>query len=205
MEKIEKIVFATHNAGKVAEVGKLLGDLDIAVISADEAGITKDVVEDGKTFADNALKKAAFVGKWTYERVWSIGDDSGICVKALNGAPGIHSARWAGENAPGEEWIKLMLFKLQDIPEGQRQAWFETTAVLRAPNGLYWTFSGRIDGKIALEPRGIAHPRLPYDSVFMPEGNSRTFAEMSLDEKNTISHRGKAFRKLKEFIENQLR
>lgn len=208
MDRPTKIVFATHNAGKAKEVAGLLRDLDIEVITADEAGVSEDVVEDGKSFVENAQKKAAFVGNklrgmniWD---VWTIGDDSGICVTALNGAPGIYSARWAGENAPGEEWIKLMLAKLQDVLEGHRQAWFETAAVLRAPNGLTWVFNGRIDGTIALEPRSVAHLKLPYDSVFIPEGETRTFAEMSADKKNAISHRGRAFRKLKEFIETEL-
>lgn len=200
MKKIEKIVFATHNHGKVEEIRGILKDLGIRVVSADEAGVSEDVVEDGKTFEENALIKAEFVGKASGQ--WAMGDDSGICVEALDGAPGIYSARWAGENAPGEEWVKLLMSKMEGVPEGKRKAWFETTAVLRSPSSEHWTFVGRVDGRIATEAQGVAHPRLSYDVVFIPEGEERTFAEMSGEEKNAISHRGRAFRKLKDFIQN---
>lgn len=196
---MKKIVFATHNQGKVQEIQQILKGLDVSVVSADEAGVREDVVEDGKTFEENALKKAEFVGKTADE--WAMGDDSGICVQALDGAPGIYSARWAGEGAPGGKWIELLLSKLEGVPEDKRGAWFETVVVLRSPTGKHWTFSGRVNGKIAEVPRGLSHPRLPYDSVFIPEGEKRTFAEMTKEEKNAISHRGQAFRKLKDFIQ----
>lgn len=205
MNRITRIIFASQNAGKVAEVTLLLKDMGITVISASEAGVTESAVENGKYFVDNARKKAVFVGNRTREREWTMGDDSGICVVALIGEPGVQSTRWAGENAPGEEWVRLMLAKLQGIPEGQRQAWFETAVVLRSPNGVLWHFSGRIDGRIALEPRGIPHPGVPYDSVFIPNGQNKTFAEMAIEEKNAISHRGQAFRQLKEFIKENLK
>jgi len=197
---MKKIVFATHNQGKVKEIREILKDFDISVVSAEEAGVQEDIVEDGNTFEENALKKAEFVGKIANE--WAMADDSGICAEALDGAPGIYSARWAGENAPGHEWVELLLSKLKDMPEGKRGAWFETVAVLRSPTGEHWSFVGKVNGRIAMEPRGIAHPRLPYDVVFIPEGDSRTFAEMSSDEKNALSHRGRAFRQLREFVRN---
>lgn len=130
-----------------------------------------------------------------------MGDDSGICVDALDGAPGIYSARWAGENAPGEKWVEKLLTEMNGVPEGKRMAWFETAAVLRAPDGRHWTFVGKVHGKIAVEPRGVAHPRLPYDMVFIPEEETRTFAEMSGEEKNAISHRARAFRRLRDFLQ----
>ena len=197
---MKKIVFATHNQGKVQEISEILKDLAVLVVSADEAGIREDVVEDGKTFEENALKKSEFVGKIANE--WAMGDDSGICVEALDGAPGIFSARWAGEGAPGHKWIELLVSKLEGVAENKRGAWFETVVTLRSPTGEYWTFVGRINGTIAVAPRGISHPHLPYDSVFIPEGETRTFAEMTKEEKNAISHRGRAFRKLKDFIQN---
>ena len=173
-------------------------DLDVEIISADEAGISEDVIEDGKTFEENALKKARFINKKTKE--WTMADDSGICVKALEGAPGIYSARWAGEGAPGEEWIRRLLSEMKNVPEGERDAWFETSAVLVAPDRKYWNFVGKVEGKITMEPRGVAHPRLPYDAIFIPKGYDKTFSEMSGEEKNALSHRGQAFRKLKEFL-----
>lgn len=197
--EIKKIVFATHNQGKALEIREILKDLNISVISADEAGVSGDIIEDGKTFEENALKKAEFVGKATNE--WAMGDDSGICVEVLGGGPGIYSARWAGENAPGEKWVEKLLSETRGIPDDRRMAWFETAAVLRAPTGQSWTFVGKVFGTIATAPGGVAHPRLPYDVVFIPEGETRTFAEMSKEEKNAISHRGRAFRKLKDFIQ----
>lgn len=196
---MKKIIFATHNQGKVEEIRKILEGFDVSVVSADEAGVHEDVVEDGKTFQENALKKAEFVSRTANE--WAMGDDSGICVEALDGAPGIYSARWAGEGAPGHKWIELLLSKLEGVPEDKRGAWFETVVVLRSPTGQSWTFSGRVNGTIAVAPRGVSHPRLPYDSVFIPEGENRTFAEMTKEEKNAVSHRGQAFRKLKEFVQ----
>src|SRR3989344_2163656 len=158
-----KLIFATHNQGKVEEIKKIFGDLDIDILSADEAGISEDVVEDGKTFEENSLKKARFINEKTKE--WTMADDSGICVKALGGAPGIYSARWAGENASGEEWVRFLLMKMKEIPEGKRDAWFETCAVLIAPDGRYWTFVGKVEGKIITKSIGVAHPRLPYASA----------------------------------------
>lgn len=203
MPKIDKIVFATHNHGKANEVAKLLADLGVTVITAKEAGITEDVIEDGMTFEENARKKVEFVGQATGE--WTVADDTGICIEALNGAPGIHSARWAGENARGEERANPLLSKLQAFPEPHlRKARFETVAVLRSPEGRCWTFHGTVYGTVALEPRGIARSQLPYDSVFIPDGGTRTFSEMSSEQKNAISHRGIAFRKLKDFIQAML-
>lgn len=198
---MKRIIFATHNQGKVEEIRKILEGFDVSVVSADEAGVHEDVVEDGKTFQENALKKAEFVSRTANE--WAMGDDSGICVQALDGAPGIYSARWAGENAPGHKWVELLLSKLEGVPEDKRGAWFETVVVLKSPTDQHWAFSGRVNGTIAMAPRGVSHPRLPYDSVFIPEGDNRTFSEMTQEEKNAISHRGQAFRKLKDFVESQ--
>lgn len=197
---LKKIVLATHNMGKVAEIKGIFEDVNgLTIVSAAEAGVMEDVVEDGKTFASNALKKARFVGYRTNE--WTMADDSGICVDALEGAPGVYSARWAGEGAPGHKWVELLLSKMKDVPEGKRTACFETMAVLFNPNGgEAFFFKGEVRGKITLRPKGVPHPKLPYDSVFIPDGFTKTFSEM-LEKKNELSHRGRAFAKLKEFVE----
>lgn len=199
---LQKIVFATHNKGKIAEVRRIFEDVNgLTIVSAEEAGVMEDVVEDGLTFASNALKKARFVGYKTNE--WTMADDSGICVDVLEGAPGIYSARWAGEGAPGHKWVELLLSKMQNSApeECQRTARFETMAVLFNPDGgEAFFFKGEVRGRIALKPRGVPHPKLPYDSVFIPDGYTKTFSEM-LDKKNELSHRGQAFAKLKEFIQ----
>ena len=200
MRKIKRIVIATQNDGKVNEIKQIFqGVKGVTVVSAKEAGVTEDVVEDGKTFAANALKKAVFVAKRTGQ--WAMADDSGICVDALGGEPGVSSARWAGENAPGNRWVELLLSKLLGVPEEKRTAHFETMAVLINPQNEAFFFRGIVRGRILVEPRGQAHPRLPYDIVFVPDGETRTFSEMSDDEKNAISHRGRAFAQLKEFIQ----
>ena len=208
-----KLVFATHNSGKLVEMRSLLSDLPIEVLSADEAGVTEDVVEDGATFEDNARKKARFVHERTtpnpsLERrgddLWAVADDSGCCIEALDGRPGVLSARWAGEGATDQTLVEHTLNEMKDVPEGKRQAWFQTALCLVAPNGREWMFEGRINGRIAVEPRGTPRPKLPYDAIFIPEGHDRTFAEMSLEEKNSMSHRGQAFQQLREFFKTQL-
>ena len=167
------------------------------VTSADEAWVFEDVVEDGQTFAENALKKAQFVARETGQ--WAVADDSGICIAALDGAPGIMSARWAESD---DDKINLTLEKLKDIPEKERHARIEAALALVSPDGREWVFDGRVDGQIALEPRGENRKKLPYDRIFIPKGHDKTFAEMTAQEKHILSHRGKAFRKLKEFLDN---
>lgn len=193
-----KLIFATHNPGKVIEMKALLGGIDIKIVSMDDAGVHEDVLEDGKTFEENARRKAQFVLTRTGE--WSLAEDSGLCIEALGCAPGIHSARWAGEGASEDQMIQYTLKKMENIPEEKRGAWFETALVLVAPDGRQWTFHGKVEGQIATVPRGINRPQLPYDMIFIPEGRNQTFAEMSDTEKNSLSHRGRAFVKLKEFL-----
>ncbi len=194
-----KLIFATHNEGKVKEMRQILAGLDAEIMSAEEAGVHEDVEEDGVTFAENALKKARFAAQKTRE--WAIADDSGICIEALNGNPGVQSARWAGEGADGSAIVKKTLEKMKDVPQESRGAYFESCAALVSPDGSEWTFSGRCPGKIIMTPRGTAHPKLPYDVLFVPEGKTKTFAEIEDEEKNSLSHRGTAFRKLKDFLE----
>lgn len=193
-----KVVFATHNDGKLIEMRAILAGLPIEVVSADEAGVTEEVAEDGVTFEENALKKARFVAEKTGE--WALADDSGLCIDSLGGAPGVRSARWAQDEGVSDN-VTCALQKLAGLLPGERGAWFETAAVLVAPDGRHWMFTGRINGSIADAPRGTPRPTLPYDTIFIPKGYSRTFAEMSDEEKNGMSHRGEAFRKLKEVID----
>ena len=198
--RIMRIIFATHNQGKVKEMQAILAGLNMKIVSAEEAGIFEDVIEDGETFEENAFKKANFIMKKSGE--WAVADDSGLCIKALDGAPGIFTTRWAGENASGDELVNFTLEKMKNVPAENRNAYFESAIVLVSLEGKRWTFSGAIEGKITETPKGIAHPKLPYDVIFIPEGYRKTFAEMKNEEKNSISHRGLAFSKLKEFIKN---
>lgn len=190
-----KLIFATHNPGKIKEMQELLAGLNIEVLSAEEVGVTEDPAEDGLTFEENALKKARFVCAKSGE--WAVADDSGICLDALNGAPGIFTARWAGE---GNDLIDFTLDKIKDVPEENLGAHFSCSVALVSPDGQEYIFEGRADGRVIKERRGSAHPKLPYDQIFIPTGYEQTFAEMPREEKHKLSHRGQAFAQLKEFL-----
>lgn len=191
-----KLIFATHNLGKLKEIREILPDFEI--LGLDDVGIKEDIIEDGETFAENALIKAKYVAQKMSE--WAAADDSGICIEALDGAPGIYSARWAETD---EDKIRLTLEKMKNISDDKRQAYMEACIALVAPDGREFVFNGRVDGAIANEPRGTNRPNLPYDLIFIPGGETRTFAEMSYEKKNAMSHRGLALSKLKEFLNNK--
>lgn len=195
---MKRLIFATHNPGKILEMRQLLSDLDVEVQSADEARVTQEAVEDGTTFADNALKKARFVASVTGE--WAVADDSGITIDALGGRPGVHTARWAGEGASDEQLVTHTLEQLKDVEEGRRGASFHCVVVLVSPEGEERTFEGVVEGSIVPAPRGTPRRKLPYDVLFQPDGFDRTFAEMSDQQKNALSHRGRAFGKVKAFL-----
>ena len=194
-----KLIFATHNPGKIKEMQEMLVDLKIEVLSADDAGVTEDPVEDGLTFEENALKKARFVCQKSGE--CAVADDSGICLDALNGAPGIYTARWAGE---GNDLIDFTLNKIKDFSDEKLGATFRCAVALVMPDGREFVFEGASPGRVIKERRGLANPKLPYDQIFIPEGCEQTFAEMPREEKHRLSHRGRAFSKLKEFLKNQM-
>ncbi len=195
---MKRLIFATHNPGKLDEMRQLVDGLGIEVMSADEAGVHEVVVEDGKTFAENALKKARFVAQKS--GAWSVADDSGIMIDALEGRPGVYTARWAGEGASDEQIVAHTLEQLKDVEGGRRGATFHSVVALVSPDGEEQTFEGSIVGTIVITPRGTHKKKLPYDVLFSPSGQSQTFAEMSDEQKNALSHRGRAFQKLMEFL-----
>lgn len=193
-----KLIFATHNDGKIKEMAALLEGLPFQIVSATDAGVPEDIEEDALTFEGNALKKARYVAKKTGKL--AIADDSGICIKALDGAPGVQSARWGGGDMSREQLGGYTLRKMRDIPEEKRQAQFESALAIVSPEGGEWVFHGMVRGNVSLEERGMPRPNLPYDTIFIPEGDTRTFAEMSDSEKNSMSHRGRAFTQAREFL-----
>lgn len=199
---MKKLVFATHNPGKITEISEILAGLDISVLTAAEAGVHEDVDEDQPDFDGNAIKKARFVAQMTGE--WAVADDSGVCIDALNGRPGVHTARWAGPDAGDEGLIAYTLSELADVPEGKRQASFHTVTALASPGGEIYTFRGEVPGRITLERRGSYAQGMPYDVIFQPDGQEQTFGEMTAEQKNTLSHRARAFAKLKAFLEQQI-
>lgn len=194
-----KTIFATTNKGKLKEMKEILTEVNLEIIDIEQAGIESDIEEDGETFRQNALKKARVVYEQT--KLPAIADDSGLCINSLEGAPGIKTARWAGENASGIDLVNYTLEKMKNIKE--RSAFFKTVAVFIDENGVERTFTGEIHGKIAETPKGKLNPKLPYDVIFIPEEKNKTFAQVSSEEKNGVSHRGKAFKNLKEFLKKK--
>lgn len=187
-----KIVFATHNAHKVSEVQAVLGS-EYQLVTATEAGITEEIPEAQPTIEGNALQKARYVYEHTGLNCFA--DDTGLEVEALNGAPGVYSARYAGEHVSYADNNVLLLKNLAGCEN--RKARFRTVIALIV-DGKEYLFEGRVEGAIATEPHGEGG--FGYDPLFVPEGSQLTFAEMSSEAKNKISHRGRAVAKLVAFL-----
>lgn len=198
-----RIVFATNNQGKLKEMKDLLEDLPLQVVSSREAGVSEEVIEDGEMFYDNAYKKARFVALKSGE--YALADDSGLCIDHLDGEPGVRTARWAGEGVGDRGLVDHTLRMLEGVPEKNRGAEFKSVLVLASPKGDHWSFGGEIKGNITLSSQGENRSSLPYDLIFKPVGREITFAQMSDREKNSLSHRGKAFQKLRRFLEEHIR
>jgi XTP/dITP diphosphohydrolase len=189
-----RLVLATRNAGKLAELRRILGDAGLAVdlVGMDAYPDVPDVAETGTTFAENALLKAHAIA--TATGLPAVSDDSGLCVDVLGGAPGVLSARWSGRHGDDAANLDLLLAQLGDVPDDRRGAHFACAAVLALPDGAQRVVEGRLDGVVLRERRGSNG--FGYDPVFLPDGEGRTTAELSADEKDAISHRGRAFRGL---------
>jgi len=186
-----KLLFASNNGKKLKELSALVVGLPLTVVSPAELGLELDVEEDGDTFAQNAEKKArAFVKA---SGLWCLADDSGLCVDALGGAPGVRSARFA----PGtdEDRYKALLQKLKEVPDGQRGAHFACVLCLAGPEGKTHFEEGRCEGSIARAPSGGGG--FGYDPVFWVPSHGKTMAELSAEEKNRLSHRGLAFARMR--------
>jgi len=189
-------VFATHNKNKLIEIQQIIGN-SLKIIPLNDIGCNEDIPETQDTIEGNALQKAEFV--YNNYKINCFADDTGLEVETLNGAPGVYSARFAGENASYNDNVEKLLNLMQH--KENRQAQFKTVIAL-IYNGKKHLFEGVVKGTILKEKRG--HGGFGYDPIFMPENAQFSFAEMSADEKNIMSHRGIAMRKLSEFIK-QLR
>ncbi len=190
-----RLVLATANPDKVTEIGAILGD---GVELLPRPASVPDVVEDADTLEGNARLKAVAIVEATGEP--AVADDTGLEVDALDGAPGVYSARFAGEDATYADNVAKMLSSLAGHPEpGERRARFRTVALCRFPDGTEVVAEGVVDGWIATEARGAAG--FGYDPLFVPDdGDGRTFAEMTPHEKHAVSHRGRAFRALRDAL-----
>lgn len=192
---IKEIIFATNNAHKLSEVQAVLGDR-FRLVTLAECGITEEIPEDAPTLEGNALRKARYVHERT--GVDCFADDTGLEVDALDGAPGVHSARYATDGHDFAANNRLLLRNLAGAAD--RSAHFRTVIALIL-DGREYLFEGRVNGRIAESEAGCGG--FGYDPLFVPEGFDRTFAEMGADEKNAISHRGRAVRRLVEFLQSK--
>lgn len=194
-----RFVLATHNPGKLQEMGEILKDFGIEVVSPKDLGITVDVEETGSTFAENAMLKAKAICKAA--DLPAIADDSGLCVDALNGAPGVYSARYGGEGLDDQGRYMLLLSSLRGAPT--RAAHFACAVACAFPNGDTLTAEGRCDGSIAYAPLGEGG--FGYDPVFLLPGTGKTFGQLTQEEKSAVSHRGRALREFSEKLETYLK
>ena len=191
-----KLVFASHNQNKVNEIKSLLPDT-FEILSLTEIGFNEEIEETGLTLDENSKIKAQTVFEKT--GYFCFADDTGLEIEALNYEPGVFSARYAGNQKNDSDNIEKVLLNLQGITN--RNARFRTVITLLIGQEEY-SFEGRVDGKIIMEKRGEFG--FGYDPIFIPENESRTFAEMSMEEKNQFSHRARAFQKMIEFLKNEI-
>lgn len=190
----QRIIFATGNKNKIREIHEILGDLGWEILSMKEAGIDLDIVEDGTTFEENALIKAKAVAAQCNDIV--LADDSGLEIDYLNKEPGIYSARYAGEDTSYDIKNQMLLDRLQGVPREKRTARFVCAIAAAFPDGRRETVRATMEGRIGYEEKG--ENGFGYDPIFYLPEYGCTSAELSMEEKNRISHRGKALRLIKE-------
>lgn len=197
-----RLIVATYNQGKLREIKELLKELNLDILSLNDLSREKiKIIEDGKSFFDNAYKKAK-ISAALYKDTLVVGEDSGLEVDFLSGRPGVFSQRYAGENARDEDNNKKLLKELEGVPFEHRTARYRCVTVLMKNNSLLETFEGIFEGYIAFSPRG--NGGFGYDPLFYLPEYDKTVAELSLDEKNKLSHRAQAFIKMKKFLRGYL-
>lgn len=194
MQKFKEIIFASNNKGKIAEIKEILYPLGIKVLSGEDFNLP-DVEETGKTFEENAYIKALAAAR--EKNIPCIADDSGLCVDAIGGKPGVYTARYA-PNRDFDKGMDKLLKELAETKSNNRSAHFSCVIVLAYPDGNYKSFEGRVDGYIATQKTGSLG--FGYDPIFIPTGFNRSFAEFNSDEKNKISHRGRALQKFIQYL-----
>lgn len=197
MQKFNQLIFASHNNGKINEIREILAPFGITVLSANDLNLP-DVEETGSTFEENAYIKAVAAAR--EKNLPCIADDSGLCVDAIGGKPGIYTARYAPER-DYDKGMEKLLNEIAETRSNNRAAHFSCVIVLAYPNGDYKSFEGRVDGSIASKKSG--HAGFGYDPIFIPTGFTRSFAEFDSMEKNKISHRGRALQKFIDFLKMQ--
>ena len=196
------LVLATRNEGKLRELARILSS-QIKLVGLDAFPDAPDIPETGATFEANALLKARAIANYT--KMPAVADDSGLCVDALNGMPGVLSARWAGRHGDDQANLDLILAQVADVPDARLGARFVCAAALVVPadgDTREWVVTGEVEGRLIRVPRGSGG--FGYDPIFVPDGFDLTTAEMTPEAKDAISHRGRAFRALAPFIQGRL-
>lgn len=202
-----RLLIATKNIGKFTEINEVLNELrlDLYHLKTDEIAQylhNDSFAENGKTFEENAKLKASYYGGLS--GLPTVGEDSGIIVDALKGELGVKTRRWgAGENASDEEWIEYFMKTMKDVPQEKRTARFVCVAAFIDPDGETAMFKGQTEGVITASLEAPLKPGIPLSSCFRPVGHNKVYAALSEQEKNKVSHRGKAFHDLKDFLEGK--
>jgi XTP/dITP diphosphohydrolase len=196
----EKILAATTNRGKLREIAQVLAGLSLELLTLSDLALDQPAPEEGLTFLDNARQKALFYSGSTSQL--TLAEDSGLEVEYLGGAPGIYSARFSGPQADDASNLAKVLKLMQDVPEGKRRARFVCCIVLSRKGKILTEITGTAEGRISLEPRG--RNGFGYDPIFFYPPLGRTFAELTPQEKNKVSHRGQALRRMRDFLTRAL-
>ena len=194
-----KIIFATGNKNKMTEIRQILRDLGMEILSMKEAGVDIDIVEDGKSFEENAMIKASAIAELPEVRAMDaivLADDSGLEIDYLNKEPGVYSARYMGEDTDYHIKNHSLIQRLEGVPDEQRTARFVCAIAMASPDGTVKTVQGTMEGRIGYEEKG--ENGFGYDPIFFLPEYGCTSAELSMEEKNKISHRGKALRAIKD-------
>lgn len=199
MNEFAKLVIATENQGKIREIKLLLKSIAIEVLSLKDLDFQGNIVEDGITFEQNALKKARTISQSC--GMMTLADDSGLCIDALGGRPGVLSARYGGANKSDFDKCMLILEEMKSVPAGERAAQFVCAVALVYPDGIEMVFVGKCEGRITFEPAGSNG--FGYDPIFFYPEAGVTFAEMELKEKNKVSHRAKALEQFADYFKTQ--
>lgn len=196
-----KIILSTRNPSKATQIREIFPGPKFQILTLSDVDINGEAVENGATLKENARIKAFFAYEEIGKKEWVMADDTGLFISHLNGEPGVRSARWAGENASTEEITAFTLKKLEGALD--RTATFETVVALISPGGRVYSFSGKVQGVILEAPKTKPQPKMPYSSIFVPNGTDKVWAEMTTEEENRLSHRGFAFRQVKSFLEDK--
>lgn len=191
------IILSTGNARKAEEIRAIFSSSNVTISSLADMGIEGEAEEDGRTLNENALKKAMFAHDHAPSS-WAMSDDTGIFIDELNGKPGVNTALWPVLRPTAEQVLR----ELRDLKS--RLATFTTVVVIVSPEGESWFFEGSVRGRLLDALRTQYHPRMPYSAIFVPDGSDKAWSEMTIDEENALSHRGKAFRQAREFLEKQI-